>query len=206
MMFSVIIPVYNVEKYITKCLKSILNQTYSDYEIIIVNDGSTDSSIKILEKYQSYISNLKIINQQNRGLGGARNTGIRYARGDYLVFLDSDDYVAQNMLETIDMYLKKYNLDIIAFDCIQVDTEGNILQNITNDEYKNYYTDLTKQQYLLLEPTSCTKVYKRTLYTTFNIYFPEKLWYEDLATIFKLVKNAKKNRLFKISFILLCTA
>ena len=108
MRFSVIIPVYNVEKFIGKCLDSVFKQTYSDYEIVAVNDGSTDSSLKILENYQINNPKLKIISQKNKGLGGARNTGISNAKGEFLIFLDSDDYIATNMLETLDYYLSEY--------------------------------------------------------------------------------------------------
>ena len=85
---SVIIPVYNVEKYLTKCLDSVVNQTYTNLEIICVNDGSPDNSAKILEAFAKKDSRIKIINQENKGLSGARNTGIESATGDYIVFLD----------------------------------------------------------------------------------------------------------------------
>ena len=186
MRFSVIIPVYNVEKFLKKCLDSVFKQTYSDYEILAVNDGSTDSSKNILENYQKICSKLKVINQENKGLGGARNTGIKNASGEFLVFLDSDDYISFNMLEKIDMYLRKYQLDILAFDCNMVDLQGNILDCATIKKYSEKYTKLTPKQFLLLEPTSCTKVYRRILYTEHKITFPERLWYEDFATVFKL--------------------
>lgn len=192
MRFSVIIPVYNVEKFIGKCLDSVFQQTYSDYEIVAVNDGSTDSSLKILENYQINNPKLKIISQKNKGLGGARNTGISNAKGEFLIFLDSDDYIATNMLETLDYYLSEYKLDILVFDCIQVDLEGNVLKYPTIDQYSDHYTDLTKKQFLSLEPTACTKIYRKTLYTEHFIKFPEKLWYEDLATIFKLIPYTKR--------------
>ena len=192
MRFSVIIPVYNVEKFIGKCLDSVFKQTYSDYEIVAVNDGSTDSSLKILKNYQIDNPKLKIISQKNKGLGGARNTGISNANGEFLILLDSDDYIASNMLETLDYYLSKYKLDILVFDCTQVDLEGNVLKYSTIDQYSDHYTDLTKKQFLSLEPTACTKVYRKTLYTEHFIKFPEKLWYEDLATVFKLIPYTKR--------------
>lgn len=192
MRFSVIIPVYNVEKFIGKCLDSVFKQTFSDYEIVAVNDGSTDSSLKILERYQISNSKLKIISQKNKGLGGARNTGISNAKGEFLVFLDSDDYIASNMLETLDYYLSKYKLDILVFDCIQVDLKDNVLKNSTIDQYSDHYTDLTKKQFLSFEPTACTKIYRKSLYTEHFIEFPEKLWYEDLATVFKLIPYTKR--------------
>ena len=90
---SVIIPVYNVEKYLRECLDSLLNQTFKDIEIICVNDGSTDGSLNILNEYASKDSRFIIINQNNQGLSAARNNGLNVAKGDYVAFLDSDDYI-----------------------------------------------------------------------------------------------------------------
>lgn len=200
MKFSIIIPVYNVEKYLSKCLESVFAQTCSDYEIIAVNDGSTDSSREILETYQNNHSNMKLINQKNKGLGGARNTGIQNAQGEFLVFLDSDDYISNQMLESLDEYLSKYKLDILAFDLTLVNEKGEIIQRATVSSYQEKYTELSPQQFLLLEPTSCTKVYRRELFVKYNILFPEKLWYEDFATIFKLAPFTKKIGYLKESF------
>lgn len=192
MRFSIIIPVYNVEAFLPKCLDSALCQTYADYEIIAVNDGSTDSSRRVLSKYANKDSKIRIIDQENKGLGGARNTGIRNATGEYLFFLDSDDYIPNTALEEIDRYLCEYNLDILAFDCQMVDTAGNKLQIATVVDIPAEFTVLSKNQFLLLEPTACLKVYRRSLYMQHSINFPEHLWYEDLATVFKLVPHTNK--------------
>lgn len=200
MRFSIIIPVYNVEKFLRRCLDSAFGQKFSDYEVVAINDGSTDSSMRILENYQIEHPDLKIIHQENKGLGGARNTGIKNAKGDFLVFLDSDDYISANMLKTLDYYLNKYELDILAFDCTLVNENGEVLQVATNKEYTEHYTSLTDKQFFLLEPTACIKTYKRTLYIDHGIYFPEKLWYEDLATVFKLAPYTHKIGYIKESF------
>lgn len=192
MKFSVIVPVYNVEKYVAKCIDSILAQNYDDYEIVAVDDGATDNSGMILDEYQRNTDKLHVIHQENKGLGGARNTGITAARGEYLVFLDSDDYIAPNMLLELEKHLNLYELDILAFDCIRVDEEGNVIERVSVADYPEEYTDLTQKQFLLLEPTSCTKVYRRKLYIDHEIQFPERLWYEDLATVFKLAPYANK--------------
>ena len=99
---SVIIPVYNVEKYIEDCLNSVINQDLESIEIICVNDGSTDNSQEILEKYLNKVKNMKMINQENKGLPDARNTGLKYATGKFVYFLDSDDMLKKNSLK--DMY------------------------------------------------------------------------------------------------------
>jgi glycosyltransferase involved in cell wall biosynthesis len=190
MRFSIIIPVYNVEEFLPKCLDSALCQTYANYEIIAVNDGSTDGSRKVLSQYEHKNSRIKVIDQENKGLGGARNTGIQYANGEFLFFLDSDDYIPSTTLEEIDYYLKNYNLDMLAFDCNMVDTAGQILQIATVNAFSEEFTLLNRKQFMLLEPTACLKVYRRLLYMTYSISFPEHLWYEDLATVFKLVPHA----------------
>lgn len=98
-LISVIIPVYNVEKYICRCLDSVLRQTYCNFEIILVNDGSTDDSGNICKKYQNRESRITLLCQKNRGLSAARNAGIEVAKGDYITFIDSDDCVCLNYLE-----------------------------------------------------------------------------------------------------------
>ena len=98
-LISIIVPVYNVEKYLERCLDSILSQTFSDFELILVNDGSTDHSLEICRSYAEKDERILLIDQENRGLSAARNAGIAVAKGEYLGFVDSDDYIAQNMYE-----------------------------------------------------------------------------------------------------------
>ena len=110
---SVIIPVYNVEDYIEKCLDSVVNQTLKEIEIIVVNDGAKDNSMKKIEKYFSD-SRIKIINKQNGGLSSARNAGLKIAKGEYISFIDSDDFIEEKMLE--DLYSENENADIVFSD------------------------------------------------------------------------------------------
>lgn len=112
--YSIIIPVYNVEKYIKKCLDSIFNQTYKDFEVIVVNDGTKDNSMDIVKKYDT-----KIINQKNQGLSAARNTGVEYAKGEYILFIDSDDYIQRDLLKKINESTKN-NPDIIRYQIQEV--------------------------------------------------------------------------------------
>ena len=97
-MISVIVPVYNVEKYIRRCIESILIQEYRNFELILVDDGSTDSSGDICEEYAKDNNRITVIHQENKGLSGARNTGISNAKGEWVVFIDSDDYISKTML------------------------------------------------------------------------------------------------------------
>ena len=125
MLVSVIIPVYNVEKYIEKCVTSVLEQTFDDFEIIVVIDGSTDGSEAKARKLQEENpGKIIIINQENKGLGGARNTGIINARGEYLLFVDSDDYIEKELLADATKIIESENSDIVFFDFNYVDENG----------------------------------------------------------------------------------
>ena len=115
MKFSIIVPVYNVEKYLEKCLKSIQNQTYDNFEVIIVNDGSTDKSSDIILNFIKGKTRFKYYQKENGGLSDARNFGLQYITGDYLLFVDSDDYVNKKLLETLNYELTKNKVDIIKF-------------------------------------------------------------------------------------------
>lgn len=124
---SIIIPVYNVEKYLEECLESAVNQNLKEIEIIAINDGSTDNSLSILEKYELKYNNFKVINQENKGLSAARNTGLTYCNGKYVYFLDSDDFIDINAMEYCYKEAEKYNLDILTFDA----------KVFFDDDYKN---------------------------------------------------------------------
>lgn len=193
MKFSVIVPVYNVEKFLAKCLDSILSQDFDDYEIIAVNDGSTDSSLEILNEYSKLTDKIKIIDQPNKGLGGARNTAIEIACGEFLVFVDSDDFISPKMLSTLSVYFDEFNLDILSFDLTPVYLyESTELPDIEPDCSTGDFNIIDIKSFLISEPTACAKAYRRTLYTENNIRFPERLWYEDLATVYRLVPFANK--------------
>ena len=113
---SIIIPVYNVEKYLPKCLDSIVNQTYKNIEIICINDGSTDNSLKILEEYAQKDERIKIINQENQGVSVARNVGIDNATGDYILFVDSDDWIDRDTCKILKIELENEYYDLIIFN------------------------------------------------------------------------------------------
>lgn len=115
---SIVIPVYNVEKYLEECIESAIKQSLSDIEIICINDGSTDSSLDILKKYEEKYSNIIVTNQENKGLSASRNVGIRKARGKYIYFLDSDDFIDTKSIEVCYKECEKYNLDMVTFDAI----------------------------------------------------------------------------------------
>lgn len=131
--FSLIVPVYNTEKYIEKCLNSILNQSYKNYEIIVINDGSTDNSEKILEQYKTN-KKIKIIKQKNKGLSDARNEGLNHISGDYILFIDSDDYIEPKLLETLNNNIE--DEDLIRFQTQTVNDNYEIIEKYPEQEFK----------------------------------------------------------------------
>lgn len=189
---SVIVPVYNTEKYLDKCLNSLVNQTIDDIEIIVVNDGSTDNSLKIIKKYlKKYSKKIILIDQENGGISVARNNGIRSATGEYIGFVDSDDFVELNMYERLYNTIKKSKSDIVVCDYKKYYTET---ENITNiDVVKNITaTNIYESTSLIndIDYAPWNKLYKRTLFK--GIEFPKNKKYEDLSTILKVFFKAKK--------------
>lgn len=181
---SVIIPVYNVEKYLVECLDSVINQTFKDIEIICVNDGSTDSSLNILKKYQNKYSRIKIFTQDNHGLSNARNRGFDQAQGKYIYFMDSDDYLELNTLEKIYSISEEKNLDLLIFKVVSFDDEsGEENYNYTDTPFlsdinKNTFTYLDfKENLLNVDVTIYSKFFKKDLIKDYE--FPEGLIFED---------------------------
>ena len=109
---SIIVPVYNVESYLVRCIDSILNQSFKNFELILVNDGSTDDSLIICKKYLNVDKRIKLVSQVNKGLSAARNTGLRHTSGKYICFIDSDDFVEKDYLLFLINNIEKYNSDI----------------------------------------------------------------------------------------------
>ena len=124
---SVIVPMYNVEEFLPRCIDSIINQTHKNIEIILVDDGSPDRSGEIAEEYAEKDERIKVIHQENRWLGGARNSGMRIATGKYVLFVDSDDYIRLDMCELLFNKIEKDNVDLVFFDLYGVDENENIV-------------------------------------------------------------------------------
>lgn len=141
---SIIIPFYNVEKYLRECLDSILNQTFQDFEIICVDDGSTDKSLEILQEYKRKDDRFVILQQRHSGAGAARNYGIKSAKGKYVQFLDSDDWFEPEMLEELYSRAEKFNTDIVVCSSRKFDEEGNLLES--GKQNASFDTDITPQE------------------------------------------------------------
>lgn len=190
---SVIIAMHNTEAYIESCLRSVAKQTFKAFEIIAVDDGSTDQT---LEKAQSVAKKLicpvQIITQENEGLGGARNTGLKYASGDYVLFLDSDDTLAENALKELYNACERVNADIAICDFLEVDVQEKI-KTQTAEALPKQPTSLQQLPSLLLTRVSaCNKLFRKSLFFNYNIFFPKYLWYEDMATVPKLLLQANQ--------------
>ena len=185
---SVIVPVYNVEKYLEKCLDSLVNQTLKDIEIIVVNDGSPDNSQKIIDKYAKKYKNIKAFIKENGGLSDARNYGLKKAAGDYIAFVDSDDYVST------DMYKKMYekavsgNFDMVVCDINYVYENSEEIKRA----YSNLKTDTTdiKKTMINIYPAAWNKIYKKKLFKT-GIEFKKGVWFEDVEFIYRMLPHVK---------------
>lgn len=187
---SIIVPVYNVEKYLSKCLDSLVNQTFSDLEIIVVNDGSTDNCKDIIEKYEKKYSNIiKVLNQSNQGLSDARNNGLKLATADYIMYVDSDDYINLDMVEKMYNKITKDNADVVICGNNVVDEDYNILSSSYPD--KNNYTDIIEQT-IFGNMCAWNKIYKKSLICNNHLKFRSRVWYEDIDFSYKLLICSKK--------------
>ena len=190
MKLSIIIPIYNTEKYLRSCLDSVICPEMKDYEIIAVNDGSTDSSPAILAEYAArYPGLVHPVTTANGGLGHARNTGLALAKGEYVQFLDSDDTLAPNAVAEI-LALLGQDFDICLYDVVSVDEAGKQLSYERGCAREGTFC-LSEYPGLLLEmPNACSKIWRRQLFTETGIHFPDRMWFEDLATIPRLYLHA----------------
>ncbi len=175
---SVIVPVYNTSKYLKKCFDSILLQKYKNIELIIINDGSTDNSLEVIKEYQKKDNRIIVIDKKNSGQADCRNIGIDASTGDYLMFVDSDDYLEMNALEILIKYINDKNCDILCFDYFSVIDDKKIhetsINNYTNDIKRNYY---------LSNPSPWNKIFKTKILKEKGFKFLVGYIYEDLATI-----------------------
>lgn len=180
--FSIVIPVYNVERYLPDCLDSIMNQSYNNYEIICVNDGSTDNSLCVLEDYMERDGRVKIISQANKGLSSARNAGIREAKGEYILFVDSDDWLISCSLETLAG--KASGEDMVCFSgkLYYEDTGLEVVDTPLPDTVMsgwNYYNAFALKTRMFSFVCAVLRLYRRKFLLQKNLYFEEGLYHED---------------------------
>ena len=184
---SVIVPFYNSSKYIRCCLDSLVNQTYKDLEIIFVNDGSMDDSEEIVKEYLTKYNNIFLYTITNHGQSYARNYGLSKASGEYIAFVDSDDYVDVDLFSSLSKKLKKKRFDILLFGYYAVDNNKNILfskkYNCLNE---NNVSDV---EYLMTDPCPWNKIYKKSFLDKVKFKLPVGIIYEDYAYIPTLIKH-----------------
>lgn len=190
---SIIIPVYKVEKYIKKCIDSVINQTYVNLEIILVDDGSPDNCGKICDEYAKKDNRVKVIHKENGGLSDARNYGLDIVEGQFIFFLDSDDFIEKYTIEYLYKLCKKNNAEIsVGQTRFLYENQENNKQEEPKENIRIYKTEQALEAMLYSQEftnIACNKLYKTELFN--NIRFPVGRLYEDLATTYKLVSNAK---------------
>lgn len=193
---SIIVPVYNVEKYIRKCLQSLIDQTLSDYEVILVDDGSTDGSAEICKEFCNRDKRFKLFQKQNGGLSDARNYGLKYATGTYVGFVDSDDYIKKDMYMNLIKVADKYSADIVASKFL-VGTDGGILGRKDTKKTVEFSGDEMIREYIFQETSDYyithsvwDRIYKADLLT--DIRFDKGRNYEDIVFSTLAFLKAKK--------------
>lgn len=188
---SVVVPVYNVEAYLEKCARSILDQSEPDLELLLIDDGSTDRSGGLCEEIAGTDSRVRVIHQENRGLGGARNTGIEAARGEWLLFVDSDDWLEPGLIEQSLKAAEQAGANMVVPAFRRVDEQGRDLGVIREKLPLN--TGLTLAQrpdLLLMHPCAWGRLYRTELFQKSGVRYPPRVWYEDLRTTLKLLPDA----------------
>lgn len=184
---SVIIPVYNVKNYLIRCLESIIRQSYTNLEIICINDGSTDGSERILEEFSKKDDRIKIIHQKNKGLSAARNTGLDYVHGEYISFVDSDDYLSTDCY-SLCIPLFKNDVDVIYFSANVVAELGGVKLKTDDYYYQVHHENKIKVSPAILKKENVAawnKIYKTDIIKKNNLLFPVGLLYEDAEFYWK---------------------
>ncbi len=193
MKVSIIVPVYNIKDYIQGCVQSLINQTYSDIEIILVNDGSTDGSFAICDAQKKNDNRIKVVHKENGGLSSARNAGLEVATGDFIMFLDGDDYLVHNAVQILIDIQKEYCSDIVQFD--YEETECTYHSKFDNDAVNPVFVDDMRTMFDKLyelggcAASACTKLYHRNLFDM--LCFKEGVLHEDEQIIPYVLQKTK---------------
>ena len=197
---SVVIPVYNVEEYLDVCLDTVIMQTFKDFEVVCVNDGSTDSSGDILEKYAEFDKRIKVIHQKNLGLSGARNTGVSAANGKYVTFVDSDDFISPLMLEKLHQNIEENKSDFVFCNLCLARTDSSkpeVWDFVDKERFfkyvkKNYFCeeDVPPEVYFDMHVSAYAKLYRYDFIKDFK--FPQGLIFEDVPYFAQCYLSAKR--------------
>ncbi|MDI9518276.1 MAG: glycosyltransferase family 2 protein [Bacillota bacterium] len=193
MKLSIVVPIYNIEDYLDKCLNSVLNQTFKDFECLLVIDGIKDNSYLIAEKYAGIDYRFKVIYKPNGGLSDARNVGMEHAMGEYIYFLDGDDFLYASAMEKCVNKLDETKADMVIFDVTQHNLEQNTTELLKNDFDENQTYTVDKEPTLLIKVLNAAwnKMYRKDLFIDNNLNYPIKYYYEDLGTTYRLMLKSK---------------
>lgn len=200
---SVIVPVYNTSKYLKGCLSSILSQSFQDFEVIVINDGSTDQSANILDQFSS--DKIRIVHQKNKGIGFTRNLGITLATGDYICFIDSDDTIHKNYLQSMYQSAYENSSDVVICDFYNDDEKSGKLEEVMLAKFTS--SSLKKVPNIIFEVNSSpwNKLYLRSFLIDNKILFEENLKYEDVIFYLSVIKYARvisKVNLFLVNYLI----
>lgn len=204
-MISVIIPIYNAKEYLKRAIDSVLNQDYEDFELILVNDGSTDHSLEICEEYEKADARVRVITKKNGGVSSARNLGIKEAKGEYITFLDADDFLENTALSKMNSIMEKGDVDIACFGykLVSNNSQSAVLSgvNILISDHNDYFNYYNKIEVNAGFNTACAKVYKLSLIRKNNLFFVENISIlEDISFVFRALRYSK-NVIFDSSCI-----
>ena len=193
---SIIVPIYNVEKYILNCLQSIAGQSFGDYEVILVNDGSQDGSVSICQAFIKKDDRFRLVNKDNGGLSSGRNYGMNQAKGDWLLFVDSDDMIVENLLTHCIEKVTETNSDLVVFRFAAMDESGNIT-DLKSTGHSNYRQMTGKKAVAelclgLIEDYAWSFMARRSLYESNSIRFPQGRRMEDSATTYRIFSAADR--------------
>lgn len=192
-LISIVVPIYNVEPFLKRCINSIIEQTYTNIEIILVNDGSRDNSLSICNEYKEKDSRVIVINKENGGLGSARNAGINIATGKYIMFIDSDDYISNRMAERLFAIMKQQNADIVACDFCNFYEDGTVQKKEPSDSIREFSSSEALKNMFWnngIRWGAWNKLYKKELFE--GIRYAEGVYSEDMATTYLLYAKSQR--------------
>lgn len=190
---SIIVPVYQVAAYLETCVRSILAQTQRDFELLLIDDGSPDQCGDLCDEFVKADQRIRAIHQENRGLGGARNTGIEAAQGDWLLFVDSDDWIDPDTLQTALSAGETAGAQLVVFGFRTVDEQGRTLGVFQESlPTGTAFSPKEQKEAMLIAPCAWNKLYRKELFTRTGIRYPSRVWYEDIRTTLKLLSQTEQ--------------
>ena len=203
---SIIVPIYNQENYLRECIESLINQTYTDIEILLIDDGSTDNSLKICKEYQKKDKRIKVITKENGGLSSTRNVGLDHVTGDFIMFCDSDDFFAPNTVEKMEKTITKYNDDYSVGNYINCDDDSTLWKKPVFDKklYPSFELSIKDydKSFYIMSSSVCNKIFRRSFIEDLNLRFVEGVPAEDaIFTTYCFMKSTSVHYISDIIYM-----